>query len=137
MWSRGSDVCAERKSRVAGFSLVEALIAAAVAAAVLLPALGVFSLVVRGSAEASRTMRAHTAADVKLRSAAAALRVGDAVEEIATLESPVRMTVRAWQGGDSATNRVEVVYDAGGGARRKVALVMPPQPRGAKAGDAR
>lgn len=116
---------------------MEALLAVAIAAAVLLPALGVFSAVVRGSAESSAAMRAHVAAEVALRSTSAAMRIGEFVEEIAVVETPVHIAVRTWQGGDTATNSVEVSYDAGGDLQRKLLLVMPPQLRSAKPGDGR
>ena len=106
---------------------MEVLIAMAIGVAVLIPALGVFSIVVRGAAESTAALRAQTAADISTTSAAATMRVGAEVPELRGLDTDsFHLVVRTWQGGGSATNRVEAVATTRDGSQRSSSLVLFP-----------
>ena len=106
---------------------MEVLIAMAIGVAVLIPALGVFSIVVRGAAESTAALRARTAADISTTSAAAAIRAGAEVPGLRSVEAgSYHLVIRSWQSGDSATNRVEAVATAGDGSQRSASLILFP-----------
>ena len=78
-----------------GFTLVEVLIALALGAIVLLPALALCSAALRESASAQRRGAACAAADALSTTAAANVRAGVAVPELRVVQFPVRVVRRA------------------------------------------
>lgn len=109
-----------------GFTLVEVLIALALGALVFLPALGVFSTVLKASGHASMTCRAHVAAEAIVQTAAAGIRVGDAVDDLAVVADPIRVVMRTRRGEDPATITVTAAVDLTDGAAHTISLVAFP-----------
>ena len=112
----------------AGDTLVECLVALAVAAAVFVPALGSLRSSGRIRAESSRRLQAAAAALPLARGAATALRLGAEAAPVEVVERPVRAVVRAAppaDGADDATGQREVRVSAEGGAPVRL-LSLPP-----------
>lgn len=109
-----------------GFTLVEVLIALALGALVFLPALGVFSTVLKASGRSAETCRAHLAAETMAQSAAAGIRIGDEVEELRVAQRPMRVVVRTRRGDDPATVTVTAAADLADGGTHKLGIVAFP-----------
>ena len=112
----------------AGDTLVECLVALAVAAAVFVPALGSLRSSGRIRAESSRRLHAAAAAFPLARGAATALRLGAEPAPVEVVEKPVHAVVRAApppDGPEDASGQREVRVSAGGAADVRV-LSLPP-----------
>lgn len=109
-----------------GFTLVEVLIALALAMLVLLPSLGVFSAALKASGRSEMVCRSHIVAEAMVQTAAAGIRAGQTVDDLRVVESPVRVVLRVRHGEDPATVTVSAVADIADGETRETSQIAFP-----------
>lgn len=109
-----------------GFTLVEVLIALALAMLVLLPSLGVFSAALKASGRSEIVCRAHLVAETMVQTAAAGVRAGQTVDDLRVVESPVRVVLRVRHSEDPATVTVSAVADIADGETRETSQIAFP-----------
>ena len=109
-----------------GFTLVEVLIALALAMLVLLPSLGVFSAALKASGRSETVCRAHIVAEALVQTAVAGIRTGKVVDELRVVENPVRVVLRMRHGDDPATTTVSAIADIADGETHETLQIAFP-----------
>jgi|LSQX01.3.fsa_nt_gb hypothetical protein len=110
------------------YTLVETLIAMTVSAAVLIPALSFFVIIVRNVSDSSTRLLNFTTSRIAVSSAASNIRAGVDVPELRTVSSGyTAVTTRRTQHGTPPTNMINVaVSDAGGICCTTSVTLFPP-----------